>query len=87
MEYSRTGAVVKGAEKQVVRSKYSEDVYINNHTVSIVELHYYATQSIATFFLLLNLKEPRKIAGEDTYLFYFHLSEKISLDVSCESSA
>ena len=34
MEYSRSGAVVKGAEKPVVRSKYAEDVYINNHTVS-----------------------------------------------------
>lgn len=32
VEYSRSGKVVKGAEKQVIRSKYEEDVYINNHT-------------------------------------------------------
>lgn len=31
-EYSRSGKIVKGAEKQVIRSKYEEDVYINNHT-------------------------------------------------------
>lgn len=30
-EYSRSGKVIKGAEKPVVRSKYAEDVYINNH--------------------------------------------------------
>ncbi|KAK5650426.1 hypothetical protein RI129_001455 [Pyrocoelia pectoralis] len=32
VEYSRSGKVVKGQEKQVVKSKYEEDVYINNHT-------------------------------------------------------
>lgn len=33
MEYSRHGAVLKGLEKAVARSKYEEDVVINNHTV------------------------------------------------------
>uniref|UniRef100_W5MSX8 Pre-mRNA-splicing factor SLU7 n=2 Tax=Lepisosteus oculatus TaxID=7918 RepID=W5MSX8_LEPOC len=32
MEYSRHGAVIKGQEKAVARSKYEEDVLINNHT-------------------------------------------------------
>lgn len=32
VEYSRTGKVVKGQEKQINRSKYEEDVIINNHT-------------------------------------------------------
>ncbi|KAB0802208.1 hypothetical protein PPYR_04394 [Photinus pyralis] len=32
VEYSRSGKVIKGQEKQVVKSKYEEDVYINNHT-------------------------------------------------------
>uniref|UniRef100_A0A3Q2ZUK5 Pre-mRNA-splicing factor SLU7 n=1 Tax=Kryptolebias marmoratus TaxID=37003 RepID=A0A3Q2ZUK5_KRYMA len=32
MEYSRHGAVLKGLEKAVARSKYEEDVLINNHT-------------------------------------------------------
>ncbi|KAH3706704.1 hypothetical protein DPMN_066092 [Dreissena polymorpha] len=32
VEYSRHGTVLKGAEKPTVRSKYQEDVYINNHT-------------------------------------------------------
>ncbi|WWC62548.1 pre-mRNA-splicing factor SLU7 [Kwoniella dejecticola CBS 10117] len=32
VEYSRSGQVVKGREKAVARSKYDEDVYINNHT-------------------------------------------------------
>lgn len=32
VEYSRHGTVLKGAEKPVVRSKYEEDVFINNHT-------------------------------------------------------
>lgn len=33
VEYSRHGAVLKGLEKAVARSKYEEDVIINNHTV------------------------------------------------------
>ncbi|XP_072383198.1 pre-mRNA-splicing factor Slu7 [Diabrotica undecimpunctata] len=32
VEYSRSGKVITGAEKEVIRSKYEEDVYINNHT-------------------------------------------------------
>lgn len=32
VEYSRTGKVVKGHEKQTNRSRYEEDVSINNHT-------------------------------------------------------
>lgn len=31
-EYSRYGTVLKGGEKTIVRSKYDEDVFINNHT-------------------------------------------------------
>lgn len=33
VEYSRHGAVLKGLEKAVARSKYEEDVLTNNHTV------------------------------------------------------
>lgn len=33
VEYSRHGAVLKGQEKAIARSKYEEDVLINNHTV------------------------------------------------------
>lgn len=32
MEYSRSGKIIKGQEKGEIRSKYEEDVYINNHT-------------------------------------------------------
>lgn len=32
VEYSRHGTVIKGQEKAVVRSKYEEDILINNHT-------------------------------------------------------
>ncbi|GFR18830.1 pre-mRNA-splicing factor SLU7 [Trichonephila clavata] len=32
VEYSRQGQILKGMEKAIVRSKYEEDVYINNHT-------------------------------------------------------
>lgn len=32
VEYSRSGKVIKGAEKLIIRSKYEEDVFINNHT-------------------------------------------------------
>ncbi|WWC96096.1 pre-mRNA-splicing factor SLU7 [Kwoniella sp. B9012] len=32
VEYSRSGQVVKGRERAIPRSKYDEDVYINNHT-------------------------------------------------------
>lgn len=37
VEYSRHGAVLKGLEKAVARSKYEEDVLINNHTVRMTE--------------------------------------------------
>lgn len=39
VEYSRHGAVLKGQEKAVARSKYEEDVLINNHMVSLVIRH------------------------------------------------
>jgi pre-mRNA-processing factor SLU7 len=32
IEYSRTGQVIKGKEKAKAKSKYPEDVFINNHT-------------------------------------------------------
>ncbi|XP_064601916.1 pre-mRNA-splicing factor SLU7-like [Liolophura sinensis] len=32
VEYSRHGTLLKGQEKPVIRSKYEEDTYINNHT-------------------------------------------------------
>ena len=36
----------------------------------------------------LSLEAPIKIAADDTIIiFYFYLSKKIRLDVSCESSA
>jgi len=37
VEYSRHGAVLKGLEKAVARSKYEEDVLINNHIVRMAE--------------------------------------------------
>ena len=32
VEYSRQGKVIKGADKEVIRSRYEEDIYPNNHT-------------------------------------------------------
>ncbi|XP_050074175.1 pre-mRNA-splicing factor Slu7 [Anopheles maculipalpis] len=32
VEYSRYGKVIKGQDKPIIRSRYEEDVYINNHT-------------------------------------------------------
>ncbi|KAK6185113.1 hypothetical protein SNE40_007419 [Patella caerulea] len=32
VEYSRHGAVIKGQEKAAVKSRYEEDIYLNNHT-------------------------------------------------------
>lgn len=32
IEYSRDGKIIKGREKEIVRSKYEDDVFINNHT-------------------------------------------------------
>ena len=36
VEYSRLGNVTKGQERAVAKSKYEEDVYVNNHTVSLL---------------------------------------------------
>ncbi|MPC08134.1 Pre-mRNA-splicing factor Slu7 [Portunus trituberculatus] len=50
VEYSRHGKVIKGAEKQTVRSKYDEDVYHGNHSSGklvkqlTVEHHYLVWQ-------------------------------------------
>ena len=33
MEYSRHGTLLKGQEKAHIKSRFEEDVYINNHTV------------------------------------------------------
>ena len=35
VEYSRSGNVVKGQERAVAKSRYEEDVFTNNHTVSV----------------------------------------------------
>lgn len=32
VEYSRQGKVIKGAEADIIRSSYEEDVFVNNHT-------------------------------------------------------
>jgi len=32
VEYSKHGKVIRGQEKPIIRSKYEEDVYINNHS-------------------------------------------------------
>ena len=32
VEYTRSGKIIKGQERQVIRSKYEEDVFPNNHT-------------------------------------------------------
>jgi len=32
VEYSRYGKIIKGQDRQIIRSKYEEDVYPNNHT-------------------------------------------------------
>jgi pre-mRNA-processing factor SLU7 len=32
VEYSQTGQVIKGIVKPIARSKYAEDVFLNNHT-------------------------------------------------------
>lgn len=32
VEYARDGKIIKGAEKAIIRSRYEEDVLINNHT-------------------------------------------------------
>jgi len=33
VEYARDGRIIKGAEKQIIRSRYEEDVYHNNHSM------------------------------------------------------
>lgn len=32
VEYSRCGEIIKGQDRQIIRSKYDEDIYLNNHT-------------------------------------------------------
>lgn len=54
VEYSRHGAVLKGLEKAVARSKYEEDVLINNHTVRTEEKG--AHEFYSSFLLLSFLK-------------------------------
>ena len=39
------------------------------------------------FFFILTLKKPSKIVADDILMYSFYISEKIYLDISCESSA
>ncbi|XP_003699620.1 pre-mRNA-splicing factor Slu7 [Megachile rotundata] len=41
VEYSRYGKIIKGQDRQVIRSKYEEDVFPNNHT-SVWGSYWYA---------------------------------------------
>lgn len=43
IEYSRSGKVIQGPEKQIIKSKYEEDVLINNHT-AVWGSYWYAGQ-------------------------------------------
>jgi len=36
VEYSRHGTLLKGQEMVQLKSRFEEDVYINNHTVNII---------------------------------------------------
>ena len=38
-EYAQDGSLIRGKEATVPKSIYPEDVYINNHTVSIHSIH------------------------------------------------
>ena len=40
VEYSRHGSVIKGQEKAKVKSRYEEDVYLNNHSVSTIFINH-----------------------------------------------
>lgn len=55
VEYSRHGAVLKGLEKAVARSKYEEDVLINNHTVRRADSSK-GVANFVTFYLCFILK-------------------------------
>lgn len=33
VEYSRSGKIIKGQEQQIIKSRYEEDILINNHTL------------------------------------------------------
>ncbi len=39
LEYSRSGNVLRGQERAVTKSRYEEDVWANNHTVSASYTH------------------------------------------------
>ena len=41
VEYSRTGNVIKGQERAQIKSRYEEDLLINNHTVSRTSAEYF----------------------------------------------
>lgn len=72
VEYSRHGAVLKGLEKAVARSKYEEDVLINNHTVrtqykhlslNSVTLHLFAVSKPPFSLVYLGLLLERWLLG------------------------
>jgi len=47
-EYSRSGNVTKGQEKAVAKSRYEEDVFINNHMVSAEQVRIIALVQLQT---------------------------------------
>lgn len=75
VEYSRHGAVLKGLEKAVARSKYEEDVLINNHTVRAEEkttvvanvanfIHYVLFNYILCVFSVFGVLTGKMAAGD-----------------------
>lgn len=57
VEYSRHGTVLKGQEKAKVKSRFEEDVYINNHTVGnyLNELFFISTLSLIILLFVWSL--------------------------------
>ena len=64
-------------------------IMFSNKYLCFHTMKFHVVLDISALCYLLTLKEPSKIAADDTiYLFihFFYLWKKISLDVSCESS-
>ncbi|KAF0986121.1 hypothetical protein HZS_8162 [Henneguya salminicola] len=79
VEYSRTGKIIKGQERAPIRSKYIEDVYINNHTSGwgsywsdfqwgYTCCHSFIKNSYCTGLLTESIPQPTAISTENTDL-------------------
>lgn len=88
-EYSPTGRMIRGAEKPTVKSRYEEDVFNNNHTVSVYLFVLRTSTKISDLSLPLGgvfFCVYTKVSAIQFSGYLPHLYNEVIIDGSCENN-